>query len=151
MHYQQAIEKLARYCAYQERCLQEVNTKLDAMGISHNQAQKIIQELSDEGFIDEKRYALSFVRGKFNQKKWGKIKIYHALRAKGINPSLIELALTHIDDEDYYNTLKELAEQKTAALEGKESDPLKIKHKAYRYLMGKGYESHLITDLLFND
>lgn len=151
MHYQQAIEKLARYCAYQERCLQEVNTKLDAMGISHNQAQKIIQELSDEGFIDEKRYALSFVRGKFNQKKWGKIKIYHALRAKGITPSLIELALAEIDDEVYNETLNELAGQKMTALEMKEPDLLKAKQKTYRYLMGKGYESHLITDILFND
>jgi regulatory protein len=151
MHYQQAIEKLARYCAYQERCLQEVNTKLDAMAIPYNQAQKIIQELSDEGFIDEKRYALSFVRGKFNQKKWGKIKINHALRAKGIKPSLIELALAEINDEEYKHTLNELAGQKVAAIEIKESNPIKIKQKTYRYLMGKGYESHLITDILFND
>ena len=40
--------------------------------------------LNTDGFLNEERFARAFAGGKFRMKKWGRIKISHALEAKGV-------------------------------------------------------------------
>lgn len=138
------LQKLEYYCAYQDRCKQEVVQKCRKLGISNEQIEAYIVRLEEDQFIDEQRFAISFARGKHLYKKWGKIKIKYYLKNKRIASRLIDMALKEID-KDYYATFYALATKKWEELP---DTTQKSKEKWMGYLQRRGYESHLIYELL---
>jgi len=72
----EAKKKLEHYCAYQERCHQEVQQKLKSMNMIPEASDVIIVHLLQHNFLNEERFAKTFVRGKFNIKKMGEISSY---------------------------------------------------------------------------
>jgi regulatory protein len=137
-----AKEKIQAYCAYQERCHQEVTKKLKSWGLIPDAVDMLIGDLMEFNFLSEERYARSFARGKFRIKKWGRIKIRIELKKREIYSKCIEFAMEEIDADDYYDTLKEVL-QKKSRLE-KETHPYKRKAKLTRYLVSRGFEYDLI-------
>ncbi|MCB9231492.1 MAG: RecX family transcriptional regulator [Bacteroidia bacterium] len=128
-----------RFCAYRERCVQEVSQKLYELGCPEELREEVIVELLDQDFLNEERYARSYVGGKFRMKDWGRIKIRQGLRAKQIDEKLIEFALQEeLEEEDYQKTLRELAKKKGALLGL--SDPHETREKVRNYLISKGFE-----------
>lgn len=144
----EATLKLMQYCAYRDRSHKEVEEKLREMRMIPAACEQIIVQLMQENFLNEERFARSFVRGKFRIKKWGRIKIKQELKFREISAPLIKIALTEIDETEYFNTLSELAQKKNALL--KERDPFKKRKKLANYLLQKGYESALIFEVLDN-
>ena len=67
----EALAKLQRYCAYQDRCHKEVAQKLRDMQMIPQAKEQIIMTLIEENFLNEELFAMAFVRGKFKIKKWG--------------------------------------------------------------------------------
>ena len=108
--------------------------------------EQIIIQLMQEDFLNEERFARSFVRGKFRIKKWGKIKIKQELKFREISSPIIKIALTEIKQEKYTATLYELAEKKLNLL--KEPDTFKKKRKLADFLLRKGYESNLVYEVV---
>ena len=84
IHPDKAYPKALKYCAYQERSQQEVRDKLYSWGLHRNEVENIIVDLISEGYLKEERFAIAFSGGKFRMKKWGKIKIKLALKAKKV-------------------------------------------------------------------
>ncbi|MEA1787228.1 regulatory protein RecX [Arenibacter sp. GZD96] len=140
----EAIKKLEGYCAYQDRCHKEVATKLKEMRMIPEAIDQIMTHLIQHNFLSEERFARSYARGKFNIKKWGKLKITRELELREISKFNIQIALREIDDGAYIATLDALARKKLASLS--ESDPQKKRKKLIDYLMYRGWESHLIYD-----
>lgn len=138
--------KAESYCAYQERAQQEVRDKLYDWGLHHDEVEEVITELIITNFLNEERFAFSYVSGKFNIKKWGKIKIKQGLKLKRVPEKMIIKALNSIDYDKYLATLLAAAEKKSAVLV--ENDKYKRKNKLMTYLMGKGFESNLISEVL---
>ena len=62
---QQALNKLKKYCTYQDRCHKEVELKLKEMRIIIEASNQIIITLVQGNYLNEERFAISFVRGKF--------------------------------------------------------------------------------------
>lgn len=141
-----AMAKAESYCAYQERAQQEVRDKLYEWGMHREDTEAIITDLILTNFLNEERFALAYVSGKFNIKKWGKIKIKQGLKLKKIPEKMIIKALKSIDPGDYQQTLLALASKKLSAIT--EKDTFKRKQKLLTYLMGKGFESNLISEVL---
>jgi regulatory protein len=79
-----AKQKIQDYCAYQERCHQDVSNKLKSWGLIPDAIDMLLGELMQHNFLNEERYARSFARGKFRIKKWGRIKIRLELKKKGV-------------------------------------------------------------------
>ncbi len=102
----EATLKLAQYCAYRDRSQKEVEDKLREMRMIPQACEQIIIELMREDFLNEERFARSFVRGKFRIKKWGKIKITQELKKKEISAPIIKLGLTEIDQAEYLKILE---------------------------------------------
>ncbi|MCB7482205.1 regulatory protein RecX [Christiangramia sediminis] len=140
----EALQKLMHYCAYRDRSQKEVENKLDEMRMIPEAKEKIIISLMQENFLNEERFARSFVRGKFRIKKWGRVKITQELKKKEISSPIIKLGLSEIKESDYIKTLYELAEKK----EEKTTEPnsFKKKKKLADHLLRKGYESSLVFD-----
>ena len=61
----EALKKLENYCAYQDRCHQEVEQKLFDMGMISQAKEKIILHLIEQTYLNEERFAKAYVRGKF--------------------------------------------------------------------------------------
>ena len=68
----EALSKLQKYCSYQDRCHKEVEQKLKELRMIPEAADQIIMTLIDGNYLNEERFALAFVRGKFKIKKWGR-------------------------------------------------------------------------------
>lgn len=143
---QQALSRAMRYCAYQERCVSDVKRKMQEWGLQQTGEQEIIiDELINEKFIDEERFAELFVKSKLNQNHWGRKKIKYALKDKKVDESIIEKALNKIPPEKYRDILNQLAREKYKKLDG---DAAEKKIKLKRFLLQRGFENHEIEELL---
>ena len=144
--YNASLRKAMSICAGRECCRSDIRQKLDSWGLQEKDADKIIGLLVKEKFIDEERYALAFVKDKFRYNRWGKIKISAALRLKNIPESTINIALGSIDDEDYNSVIKNLIMSHRKTVKAK--NQYDLKGKLLRYGLSKGFESHILYDLL---
>jgi len=142
----EATKLLENYCTYQERCHKEVEQKLYDINMIPQAKEKILLHLLQHNFLNEERFAKAFVRGKFNIKKWGKIKITSELKFRNISAYNIKNALLEIKEDDYLKTLQQLAKKKMPLI--KESNSFKKRNKLSIYLISKGYESNLVFDVV---
>ena len=143
--FEQALVKMEAWCAYQDRCLFEVQNKLNSWNIDFSVQEKIIEKLILNRFLDEKRFVESYVSGKVRIKRWGRIKIKYQLSQKRVDKKLIEQGLKNIDLEIYWDNLIALATRKSSEIKPSE-DPWKAKQKIMTYLASKGYEQDLIFE-----
>jgi regulatory protein len=141
-----ALEKLRSYCAYQERCHQEVMQKLRSFSLTQTEKDHIILLLIQGDYLNEHRFAEAYVSGKINIKRWGRNKIKQGLLAKGISAGMITSSLKTIDSELYFSNLVKLYRQKAALV--KERSQQKRQAKIASYLLSKGYESNLVWEVI---
>jgi len=138
-----ALMKLQKYCAYQDRCHQEVRQKLFDLKVYGDDQVELMASLIADGFLNEERYARSFARGKFRINRWGRVKIQQALRQKQVSDYCVNAGLQEIDEEEYRAALLELI-KKLVAQYGEISDPV-ARNKTFQALVRKGYETWLVS------
>lgn len=142
----QVLDKMAKYCAYQERCVKDVKDKLKAYDIPQESKNEIIDYLLDNRFVNDERFARSFVRGKVNQSGWGVNKIRFHLVQKGIAKEIIDDALGQTDEEVYRQKLTDILKAKAKTVKA-ETD-FERKRKLAAYAMQKGFEGSLVWEVL---
>jgi regulatory protein len=140
----EAVQKIEFFCAYQERCHEEVISKLRSMKMDSDEIDQIMVHLIGENFINEERFASSFARGKHRIKHWGKIRITNELKFRNISQTLINTALKEITPEEYLETFHTLSERLWASI--RETNGLKKRKKFCDYLLRRGFESNLVYD-----
>ena len=133
-------------CAVKEYCCSEIASKLQQKGATPDETEALLERLVNEKYIDEARYAAAFVSDKFRFDHWGRIKINHALRQKGIADSLIREALEAIDEEEYRTMLTEFIQSKRRTTKG--DTPYAVNQKIARSAITRGFEPHLVFDLV---
>ncbi len=139
------ISKMAKFCAYQERCLMEVKEKLNTFDISTDEKKDLIQFLEQDNYFNDLRYAQSIVRGKFGLKNWGRIKIIYLLKQKNISQKNIDIALEEIEEDEYEKTMMILIDKKITSLKEKEEfEEYILNQKIWTYLQNKGFENDYI-------
>ena len=139
---EEALNRAAAYCSRQERCVYDVECKLEAWNVDPDEFGAIIERLKKEKFIDEERYATFFVRDKFRFNGWGKVKIRWALKKKNVDPAAVAKALDVINQDEYKAKLKQLILNKYKQL--KEPDSYKATAKLMRFARSRGFEPELI-------
>ena len=142
----QVLDKMTKYCAYQERCVKDVSDKLKTFDILEEEKTKILEYLLDNRFVNDERFAMSFVRDKINQRGWGVNKIRFHLIQKGIDKELIDEALGQTDEEVYRQRLIDIL--KTKAKTVKAATEYEKKRKLAAYAMQKGFEGNLVWEVL---
>lgn len=141
---EEAKKKLEYYCAYQERCHKEVRIKLKGMSMIPEAIDIIVVYLIEHNFLNEERFARTFVQGKFNVKKWGKRRLTLELKQKDIAKANINQAINEINEVIYDKTFNELAEKQFSKI--KETNKYKKKKKLVDYLIYRGWESPLVYE-----
>ena len=141
---EEALKKMGRYCAYQDRCHQEIRQKLREMKMIPEAIDHIMAYLIEHDFLNEQRFADSFTRGKFRIKNWGKNRIVRELKQREISPFAIKKSLKQITEADYAKALDELARKRLQALNHRTQ--LEKKQKLASYLLYRGWENELVYE-----
>jgi regulatory protein len=140
----EAINKIENFCAYQERCHEEVVQKLRSMKMDSEEIDSIMVHLIGDNFLNEERFACSFARGKHRIKHWGKIRIVNELKSKKITQTLINIALKEISPEEYATTFHTLAEKNWESI--RETNLMKKRKKFCDYMLRRGFETNLVFE-----
>jgi regulatory protein len=140
------VGKVRNYCAFQERCISEVSGKLKEWKVGQKRAEKIIEQLIREDYLNEERFARSYAGGKFRINHWGKTKIIYELERRQVPDLIIQIGLEEIGDEEYAETLEEILQRKNREL--REPDPFKRKQKLIAFGIQKGYHYGLVKQVV---
>lgn len=125
--------KILKYCAFRDRSVLEVRRKMAELKLSEQESEQMMQELLEDGFVDDARFAESFVRGKMTYNRWGRVKIRAELLQRGVSSSIIAEQLNNLDNDLYERNLQYLISR------WHRENPGADKAKLYRHLMSKGY------------
>lgn len=144
---EELLQRAMRACSGREYCISDVNALLQRWGATGGETREwIIAKLMSEKFIDEHRYSRAFVLDHFRHDHWGKVKISMALKQKRVAHDAITSGLEAIEEDEYNELLKRiLADQKRKI---KAKNRLDLKGKLLRHALGKGFESHLVYDVI---
>ena len=135
--YKSVLSSLQRSCVKREHCRQDIYRKaLKAADGDLETAQKMVEELVADRFVDDARYAAAFAREKASLSGWGRVKISYTLRGKGISREDIDAALLEVDEGSAGERLEKLLRGKWAVLQ---EDPYG-KFKLIKYALTRGYE-----------
>jgi regulatory protein len=133
-------------CAGSEHSGGDIRYKLSSWGVNSSDADEIIGILKKENFINDKRFAAAYTADKIRNNKWGKIKISSQLRLKGIPDEIIRSSLDEVDGEQYSGMIKEVLASYRKTVKAK--NKYDLKGKLMRFGLSRGYESHLLYDIL---
>ena len=143
----QALVKLEELCSRSEQCSYDVKQKLFKWGIPADAAAKIIDSLVATRYIDDRRFALAYTRDKYIFARWGRKKIANGLYAKRIDRSLIDSALTSIDNREYAQIAFKVIIAKLRTLSD-QIQPFEKRQRLKLYGISRGYETSLIIKIL---
>lgn len=139
------LDNLRRQCSRREYCCADVYKKaLKAMDGDASEAERIVQTLVQERYVDDMRYASAFARDKAAIAGWGDVKIRFMLSSKGIARETIDAALEEVDRNRAASRLEKLIENKYRSLK---DDP-QWRLKLLRFAMGRGYAYDDVNDVI---
>ena len=141
-------KKLEHFCAYQERCHQEVIRKMRDIAVDAEAIDIVVVHLITNNFLNEERFACSFARGKHRIKHWGKSRIINELKCRNISQYNINTALKEISDDDYDVAFNSISQKHWKSIT--EKNVMKKRKKFCDFLLRKGFESDLIYEKLKN-
>jgi len=141
-----ALGKAMGLCAKSEQCSSDILSKLESWGLDSSEATSVINILVRENFINDQRYADSFVRDKYRHNKWGKVKIAAHLRSKNIEPEVIVTSLSLLDDDQYRQMIADTLNSHRKTVKAK--NQYELKGKLLRFGLSKGFESQILYDIL---
>lgn len=138
----ETYSKMAQLCSRSEQCSADIRKKIVAFEIMDELVEEIISKLKSEKFLDDERYVKAYVSDKFRLNKWGKIKIRHYLKAKGLSDNLIEIGLIEINEEQYKKAL--IATLKEKAKKVKSDNKYERTGQIIRFAQSRGFEPEII-------
>lgn len=135
----EAFNKAALYCSRSEHCASEVCEKLWQWGVVDEAVRlRIVQQLTDEKYLDDDRYCRAFVHDKFHFNHWGRQKIALYLSRKRLPSACIEEALNEITDDDSLQAAKDILATKLKNVRA--SNDYELYAKLMRFASSRGIE-----------
>jgi regulatory protein len=138
-----SLSKIQKFCAYQERSVAEVRAKLKGCTLSEEEIDAVVNQLIDEEFLNDERFAAGFVKSKIHTKGWGSTKIRFHLHQKGIANNIINNVLSEVEESDWNEQLQRNIEKWKRSNE--------LSHTTYsklvRFLSSKGFK---ISEIMKN-
>jgi regulatory protein len=139
-----ALQLAYQYLNRRDRTVSEVRRHLGHHGSDGSSVEDAIQVLTEEGLLDDRRYARLFSQDKRELEQWGSERIRRGLLDRGIDRELVDDALAAVAPEDELERALALLGRRfaVAPTERRERD------RALGMLLRKGYDSDLALDAL---
>lgn len=135
-------ERLRRYCAMQDRSEVAFRRKARDLGLTNEEIECLLRPFRDQGFLDDERFAESYVRAHIRDKRWGPVKLAHGLREHCIDSGHVGRLLGGVEDWVWQENLQTLLAQRPPAEDESE------RARLLRWLLGKGYRTEQILQAL---
>lgn len=130
-------DRLRRLCSRREYCSSDILKKaVTALEGDKEIAEKVLDELIKDKYVDDFRYASAYAREKAMISGWGETKIRYMLSGKRVASDIIAQALNEIDEGMASTRLEKIIENKYRSLK---SDP-QCRLKLLRFALGRGYK-----------
>ena len=143
--YSKVLDRLQMQCSKREYCSSDIFRKaMTAFEGDRAQAQRLLDSLLEDRFVDDLRYATAFAREKSRLSGWGPAKISYTLVGKGIPRSVVAEALKEIDESEADRKMRSVLETKYKTLAG---DPQE-KFKLLKFGLTRGYEYDKIAPVV---
>lgn len=141
-----ALERLQTLCARSEQCSSDLRKKLSKWGVTGRDADNIISDLEKSRYLDDARFAVSYVRDKYRFAGWGRHKIISGLLVKRIPRQYIDDALAEIDLKEYAGIAFNALAGKLRTLD--RTDMKVCREKLLRFGVSRGYETSLVLRII---
>ena len=142
---EKVLDRMRNLCSRREYCRSDIMKKVvSALDGDREKAEKVMEILVAEKYIDEFRYASAFARDKSSISGWGETKIRYMLSSKGVPREVIDKALEEIDESKAMTRLEKLMENKYRSLK---DDP-QCRLKMLRFGLGRGYGYDEVSEVL---
>jgi regulatory protein len=126
-----AVDAAYRLLSYRQRSRMEIEQTLLRKGYDDETVAAVLVRLQDQGYIDDWKFARDWAEDQRQLKNSSQIKIRTDLRAKGIDPSIIESVLGELgNDED---SILKLIESRSLLSKYPERE------KLIQFLAGRGF------------
>jgi regulatory protein len=138
----QIRKECLRLLTKRDHSQKEIQQKLVSKGYDRQQVLTVIEELGQQSWQDDSRYAESYSRMRSN-KGFGPVRIAYELKQQGIDPVTIDKILKSTT-ENWKNLLQQVYGKKypdVGAIDNSE------KAKRIRFLMQRGFPSTMINAL----
>ena len=143
---EEAFLQLAALCANAEHCQYEMLEKMKRWELSEEAQARVMAQLIEERYVDDRRYARAFVKDKIRYNKWGRRKVQQGLWMKRIDKEIQDEVLNEIDEKEYLEVLKPLLKQKRKSI--KANSDYELNQKLVRFAYGRGFTFEIIRQCL---
>lgn len=143
---EEAYSRATGRCARAECCRHDLLQKFLRGGLTTQEAEKVLERLEAEHYVDDHRYARAYAHDKLHYDAWGKQKIRQGLLTKRIPEPVIREAIDQIDEQTYHAILEQAIRKKWASTTA-ESD-CKRRQKVIRHALSRGYEPSVVCTIL---
>lgn len=140
---QQALERAMKLCSKREYAHNDIRKKLYQWGMTKDEGEEVIALLIEQDFLNEGRFAEAAVKDKFRMNRWGRNKIRHWLKSKGVSDYSIKPAMEEIDEGEYLTLLDEVVQKKWQSTSG---NRFKRAASVTRYAVQRGFEPNLVQE-----
>lgn len=131
------------------RSVRELSQRLRSKGHEPQAVAAEMERLIELGFLHDGNFARERARAMLRSKGWGPRKLRADLARRGVAADLIDLAIAAAYEEFDPDAIlrREALKRFGERILAEDVDP-KLKNKAYRFLLGRGFEPEAIRDLL---
>lgn len=146
---ERALIDLMKYASRAERSSGDAMRLMRTWNVPESERVGVLARLICDKFIDDRRFAGSFVRDKSRLAGWGTHKIMAGLRAKGIPKDIAAEALAaDYNGGDATQRLEEILKRKLKSVNG--GTKYEVKGKLMRFGLSRGYEYDIVAEIVEN-
>ncbi len=134
--------KVFKYLARREHSRKELFDKLARKDYDFAEINIVLDELTDRGYIDDERFAETWIRHRLESKPRGPYLIRAELKKKGVDTEIQEKLLARLlPPQKEFELALELAESwlSKRTISDSEEENFELRKKLFRYLSQKGF------------
>ena len=129
-----ALERAAALLGVRDATEHETAERLRKSGYPEQTVARVMQTLTQAGYVDDERYAGHFVESK--GRRYGSRRLYGELRRKGVSEDVARGALEELSPGDEAETARRQAERLLARKDASDPD---VRRKAVQALVRRGF------------
>ncbi|USR80008.1 regulatory protein RecX [Arcanobacterium pinnipediorum] len=134
---QYAKDLCYRQLGMMERSVAQLRQSMERNLVPAHIVQSTLEAFIEADLVNDKRFAMMFVRSKFAEKTISRRGLHQELSRRGISPELARRALEQIDDEDERQAALEFARRKIRTMRTEEQHV--AKRRLYSALARRGF------------
>jgi regulatory protein len=109
---------------------------------------EVIQDLKNNGYLNDENFIREFVAEKSKAKNWSSKKIKSELIKRGLASKIIDEMLGQHPNETDQESAMKLTQKKFESLKKRNFEPKELRNKLSTYLFSKGFEYELIKEVI---